>query len=113
MLKAMARSGVIRVCNKGMSSFGDGSSSSHRENQFKPSSLVLFNWRNWCNNALWWRRQGFYLICFGRGILIESDGGDELGEKNVMGRGKGKKGDVQRRRQRLGERVLTHVLTHS
>lgn len=75
MLKAMARSGVIRVCNKGMSSFGDGSSSSHRENQFKPSSLVLFNWRNWCNNALWWRRQGFYLICFGRGILIESDGG--------------------------------------
>ena len=41
------------------------------------------------------------------------DGGDELGEKNVMGRGKGKKGDVQRRRERLGERDLTHVLTHS
>lgn len=40
MSKAMARSGVIRVCDRGMSSSGDGSSSSHRENQFESSSLI-------------------------------------------------------------------------
>lgn len=45
--KAMARSGVIRVCDKGMSSSGRGSSSgggscsSHLENRFDSSSLIV------------------------------------------------------------------------
>lgn len=37
----MARSGVIRVWDNGMSSSGDGSSSSHFENQLDSSSLIL------------------------------------------------------------------------
>ena len=41
MSKAMARSGVIRVCDRGMSSSGDGNSSSHRENQLESSSLIF------------------------------------------------------------------------
>ena len=36
---------------QGMTSSGDGSSSSHRKNQSKFSSLILFNWRNWCNSV--------------------------------------------------------------
>jgi hypothetical protein len=39
--KARARSGVIRVCDKGMSSSSDGSSSSHLENQLESSSLIF------------------------------------------------------------------------
>lgn len=42
MSKAMARSGVIRVCDRGMSSSGGGSCSSHLENQFESSSLIFF-----------------------------------------------------------------------
>ena len=46
MSKAMARSGVIRVCDRGMSSSGGGSCSSHLENQFESSSLIFcFCWR--------------------------------------------------------------------
>lgn len=41
MSKAMARSGVIRVCDRGMSSSGGGSCSSHLENQFESSSLIF------------------------------------------------------------------------
>lgn len=41
MSKAMARSGVIRVWDKGMSSSGGGRSSSHFENQFESSSLIV------------------------------------------------------------------------
>lgn len=40
--KAMARSVEIRVWDKGMSSSGEGSSSSHLENQFESSSLIVF-----------------------------------------------------------------------
>jgi hypothetical protein len=43
MSKAMARSGVIRVCDKGMSSSGEGSCSSHLENQFESSSLIVMS----------------------------------------------------------------------
>lgn len=39
--KAMARSGVIKDWDKGMSSSGDGSSSSHLTNQLESSSLIL------------------------------------------------------------------------
>jgi hypothetical protein len=39
--KARARSGVIRVCDKGISSSSEGSSSSHLENQFESSSLIF------------------------------------------------------------------------
>lgn len=41
MSKAMARSGVIRVCDRGISSSGGGSCSSHLENQFESSSLIF------------------------------------------------------------------------
>ncbi|PQQ01448.1 hypothetical protein Pyn_24113 [Prunus yedoensis var. nudiflora] len=41
MSKAKARSGVIRVWDKGMSSSGEGSSSSHLENQLDSSSLII------------------------------------------------------------------------
>lgn len=41
MSKAIARSGVIRVWERGISSSGDGSSSSHLENQLESSSLIL------------------------------------------------------------------------
>lgn len=41
MLKARARSGVIRDWDKGISSSGGGNSSSHFENQFESSSLIL------------------------------------------------------------------------
>jgi hypothetical protein len=41
MSKAKARSGVIRVWERGISSSGDGSSSSHLENQLESSSLIL------------------------------------------------------------------------
>ena len=41
MSKALARSGVIRVWDKGMSSSRDGRSS-HLENQFESSSLIVF-----------------------------------------------------------------------
>lgn len=44
MSKAKARSGVIRVWDKGMSSSGEGSSSSHFENQLESSSLILISY---------------------------------------------------------------------
>jgi len=52
MSKAMARSGVIRVCDRGMSSSGGGSSSSHRENQFESSSLIFRIGGNSCSSLL-------------------------------------------------------------
>lgn len=42
MLKACARSGVIRDWDKGISSSGEGNSSSHLENQLESSSLIFF-----------------------------------------------------------------------
>jgi len=53
MSKAMARSGVIRVCDRGMRSSGGGSSSSHRENQLESSSFIPSSiGGNWCSFLL-------------------------------------------------------------
>ncbi|PON51376.1 hypothetical protein TorRG33x02_311540 [Trema orientale] len=53
MSKAKARSGVIRVWDKGMSSSGEGSSSSHLENQLESSSLIVRSSpRIWANHPI-------------------------------------------------------------